>query len=212
MTMLSGFDDDIARDCPPGAGFTDPPQGADRTEKSGASKGAQLTVETHPPQPRNAGRRHLFSARCANRYWSRHRAPQGLSPPRLAANTNAPKAQHNHTASRVEGILEDLLPPKSLIEHAEERFQDHSRRPLFSTGSGSGFCSSAHLDLYAGIAAMTRGLESSISGAGPIRAKKQTTGNCNALLKLCRHAESRKTRTDYERKQTESKHHDAPHS
>ena len=173
MTMLSGFDDDIARDCPPRCRIHRSTTRSRQDRKERGEQGCSTDGRNAPTTTPQCWSTTSFQRSLRKPLLVQAPSPAGLIPPRLAANTNAPKAQHNHTASRVEGILEDLLPPKSLIEHAEERFQDHSRRPLFSTGSGSGFCSSAHLDLYAGIAAMTRGLESSISGAGPIRAKNK---------------------------------------
>ncbi|CAB0781364.1 IS110 family transposase [Corynebacterium diphtheriae] len=211
LKMLSGFDDDIARDCTrtinrlrsvltqiypslervfAGSTLICTPvfdllihyKGPQGQKRAGYHRVLNWMVK-HTRKDPTALLDAIFAALKAQTATVLGSDAAELVIPQLAANIKALKDQRGTIAEQVESMLDDLPLLRGLDKHAWGRHQDR-KQILLTIGDGSDFDSAGHLAAYAGIAPVTRPSGSSIRGEFPARSGNKRLKKRFVLLSI----------------------------
>lgn len=234
--MLSGFDDDIARDCTrtvnrlrsiltqiypslervfAGSTLTRTPildmlihyKGPQGLKRAGYQRVLNWMIK-HTRKDPTPLVDEIFAALKAQTVIVPGSDAAELVIPQLAANIKALKEQRDTIAEQVEGMLDDFPLCEVLMSMPGVGIKT-AAQILLAIGDGSDFDSAGHLAAYAGIAPVTRRSGSSIRGEFPARSGNKRLKNAlfySAFAAIRSHEPSRQY---YERKRAEGKRHNA---
>ncbi|MGV0409426.1 IS110 family transposase [Corynebacterium resistens] len=237
LKMLSGFDDDIARDCTrtvnrlrsiltqiypslervfAGSTLTRTPilkllihyKGPQGLKRAGYQRLLNWMIKRTRKDPTPLVD-DIFAALKAQTVTVPGSDAAELVIPQLAANIKALKEQRNTIAEQVEKMLADVPLCEVLDRVCPESAILTAAQILLAIGDGSDFDSAGHLAAYAGIAPVTRRSGSSIRGEFPARSGNKRLKNALFYPAFAVIRSHEPSRRYYERKRAEGKRHNA---
>ncbi|MFR9481206.1 IS110 family transposase [Corynebacterium amycolatum] len=236
LKMLSGFDDDIARDCTrtvnrlrsvltqiypslervfAGSTLTRTPilellihyKGPQGLKRAGYQRVLNWMIKRTRKDPTPLVD-DIFTALKAQTVTVPGSDAAELVIPQLAANIQALKEQRNTIAEQVEEMLADFPLCEVLMSMPGVGIKT-AAQILLAIGDGSDFASAGHLAAYAGIAPVTRRSGSSIRGEFPARSGNKRLKNALFYSAFAVIRSHEPTRRYYQRKRAEGKRHNA---